>query len=268
MAESSLNTQLSELQSDLGDYLGTGRGEDFGDRAWLANEVAEITGSIKSGLRRFYFQAQIQGMTSPHSWSFLKPVGTVILADGATEANMPDDFGGLEERLYITSSNGSTIPFEACNPAAITQRYAGDPDGTGFPEMVGVEAIKGTTVVKSNRYKLVVYPAADEAYTFSFPYFILPDYLTNAHPFAYGGALHAETIRAACFAAAERERNDTPGPREAYYQQCLAASIGADRRMKPSFVGYNRDLSDARMMGDGLYRMRNYDRITVTYAGS
>jgi len=268
LAESTLNTQLAELQSDLGDYIGTGRGEDFGDRAWATHEEAEIKSSIKSALRRFYFQAKIQGMTTPHAWSFLKPVGTVILASGEWEADMPEDFGGLEERLYVTGSNGSTIPFEACNPAMITQQFAGDTDGTGFPEVVGVRANKGTTATKSSRYSLVVYPIADQAYTFKFPYFITPDYLTNAHPFAYGGALHAETIRAGCFAAAERERNDAPGPREMYYQECLAASIGADRRMKPSFVGYNGDQSDLRNRGHGLYRTRNYDRLAVTYAGS
>lgn len=71
MAESSLSIGLPDLKSQVGFYLGYGRGVDT---PWNANQLAEILGVVQSGVRRVYYppsipQLQVQG----YEWSWLRP---------------------------------------------------------------------------------------------------------------------------------------------------------------------------------------------------
>lgn len=265
MAESTLNLPMAELRSDIGDYLGYGFGEENGDTAYDAFQLLTVNKALAVCLRRFYFQAQTQNMASPHAWSFLKPFATITLAEGEREVPLPDDFGGWEGQLYLTGDNGSEVPVDLVNPGIVEQKFAGDDDATGWPEFVALKALPGTTVAKSSRSVLSVYPIADDDYEFTFRYYIVPDCLTASHPYAYGGAQHVETIKAGAIAAAELHKMDVRGPREDYYQQCLAASIGYDRRMHPQYMGPNTDSSDLREMSNGFGRRIDPRRVSVVY---
>lgn len=257
---------MKELKSDIGEYLGYGFGTDYGDTAWDTFQTLTINKALSTCLRKFYFQAQTQNMTSPHGWSFLKPFVSVTLTSGENQIALPDDFGGFEGKLYLTGDNGSETPIELVNPGVVEQKFAGDENATGWPEYVALKPIKGTQALRSSRSVLSVFPAADDDYTFAFRYFILPDCLTATHPYAYGGVQHVETIKAGAIAAAELHKMDMVGPRDAYYQKCLAASIGYDRRMHPQYMGPNTDQSDLREMNLGLGRRIDGNRVSVVHA--
>jgi hypothetical protein len=111
-----------------------------------------------------------------------------------------------------------------------------------------------------------VWPFADEDYTVEFTYYLIPDALSGAAPYAYGGAAHAETILASCKAAAERDLDDiTDGPQMRNFRERLAASVAHDRRFKPQHLGYNADRSDRRGWRDG--RRHGWDGAVATWNG-
>jgi len=129
----------------------------------------------------------------------------------------------------------------------VRMKYAELPSRTGRPEIAAVSPVKDTTLAEGQRFNLTYWPSPDQAYTAQVAYYVLPDALTALLPFAYGGMLHAETIRESCLAIAEERDDDTgQGVHKAKFLERLAASISADRRYKGDTVGYNGDRSDLR----------------------
>lgn len=251
MAESTLALTFLDFQGHVGDYLGYGWGDDNGDVAWSAEQERNINKCVESGQRRVYFPPLLPGEPMAHSWSFLHPQSTLTLTSGATELALPDDFGGVVEGEIVASSSGLTAwrPLFTTNWAQVRRRLADHPDTTGMPEWVAVEPIKGTGASAGQRFQLVFYPEADRAVTVRLTYSILPDKITGALPYHYGGAQHSETFLASCIASAELFRDDLRGPREAYFQDCLRASVMIDRRARPQYLGYNSDRSDSYDQG-------------------
>ena len=130
--------------------------------------------------------------------------------------------------------------------------YSQSPDQTGFPMAAAMSWRKGTATDRGQRCDLLVFPAADGAYTLRFKYTLLPNALTDDRPYVYGGAQHANTFKAACIAAAEVGQDEVMGVRYEIFRQRLAMSISIDRKFKPVVHGYNGDDSDGfvRRQGD------------------
>jgi len=105
-----------------------------------------------------------------------------------------------------------------------------------------------------------VFPAADASYTLSVPYYFLPGALDNFHEYPLGGMMHAETIKESCLAAAER-MDSRMGPHTEIFKARLAASVSADRRLKPAHGRYNGDNSESRE------RLSRCHDVVVTYNG-
>lgn len=242
MAESSLTAAFRDLQADVGDFLGYGRGADFSDPAWTTRQQADITRSVKGGLRLFYYCG--------YDWSFLRPVATFTLDSGASVLPLPDDLGGVEGQIVLSSpSNTSWYPISFVPVGAVTQKQAELPNTTGRPVMACQESLKGTTGDASNRFQLRFWPAADQDYTLKFQYYVHPDYLSGAFPYAYGGPQHAECLLEACLAVAERVKDDVDprggaSPHQVAFERLLSISKDIDRRNKPQTFGYNADRSD------------------------
>ncbi len=269
MSESTLTAAFNDLQGDLGFFLGFGRGPAFGEPAWDARAQASITRCVKGGLRDFYFCG--------HAWSFLQPVKTFTLPSGQQFLPLPDDCGGVEGRITFTTTAGRQWrPIDFGGIGAVYEAYARLPTQTGWPELCCIEAIKGTTINRGNRMHLHFWPIPDQDYTIQFRYYISPDYLSGAFPYAYGGPQHAETLLSACKAVAERDLDDmAQGPQQMNFQARLAISMELDARQKPECLGYNADNSDwlyegRRSWGTGrdpwLDQIATYDG--VTYGGS
>ncbi len=239
MAESSLAAAYKDLTGDVGHFLGYGRGADNGDTAWTTPQQRNIDRCVKGGLRNFYF--------SGIEWSFLKPVAALTLAAESQTVELPDDYGGSEGRITVsTSSADSWQPLDFGPIGAVYQKHALYPSTTGWPECCCEEPIKGTGPTQGQRFRLRVWPIADQAYTLKFQYYVLPDYLSGAFPYVYGGAMHAETVLESCLAVAEKILDDQATVHAAEFQMRLAVSKDLDARQKPQHLGYNGDRSDMR----------------------
>ncbi len=261
MPESTLALTKDDLEGAIGLFLGYGAGTPNGGPAWTAETQRVVTMLRKSGERQFYYPA-IDGVL--YSWSFLRPVATLTLAQGVSIMTMPDDFGGIEGEITASSPTSrlwETVPLTG----DVRPLYARNPTLTGRPRMANVEAIKGTTPLAGQRQQLYVWPIADADYTLQFAYYLLADAMTGILPYALGGSQHAETLLAAVYAAAELTLDDTQDVRQAYFQQRLMASVNADKKLKPQFLGYNRDRSDQRDSYDHRNRGVWSGFPTITY---
>jgi hypothetical protein len=265
--ESTLSMKKSDFEGEVGFFLGYGRGSSNGETAWTTAQQSAITSCVKSGLRNFYFPAPLPGDSASHSWSFLKPVATLTLAEDANELYLPEDFGGLMGEITLFSSDQVT-PWIIPNTGEgrIRQAFNSTPTATGRPQMVAIVPMKGTSQANSSRSKLSVYPTADQDYSLQMTYFVLPDYLTSDFPYCYGDAKHHETILESCLAVAEKRLDDMATVHHAQFIIRLASSVSMDRMNQPRNFGPNQDRSDAQWTQG--YGAGQYYNSYVTYNGT
>jgi hypothetical protein len=254
--ESTLALSRSDLEARVGHYLGYGRGAARADAAWTAKQQATITDCLTSGLARFY-------QANP-DWSFLRPSAALALASAASALTLPDDFGHLEGPVEVTSPSGSARCFPQTGRAR--SRLSEHPDRTGPPEECDVEPLRSPTASRGQRFQLVVFPAADQAYTLRASYSLHPNALSGLQAYPYGGAAHSETILAACLSAAEQDVDGAAGVHTVRYEQLLAVSRQQDARKKPQHFGYNGDASGG--YGRDWRRDRLADGLTITFDGA
>lgn len=229
---------------------GWGQGAKFGDVAWTPYQQSLLDDCVASGLRRFYWPEPMEGSDSSYDWSFMHPTASLPLASGASTINLPDDFGGFEGQVTVLSTSSTSMPWkiEWRNEALIREKYSVTPTMTGPPMFCAEVPLKGTTGTQGQRFQLLLFPLADQAYTLQVQYYVSPDFITSGtFPYAYGGATHTETILESCMAVFEERQDDMvpgTGPHGVAFRQRLAASVSMDRRNKPQKLGPNRDRSD------------------------
>lgn len=263
MAESTLSLSYGDLKAAAGLFLGFGRGASKGDATWTARQSSILDEQVRSGLRQFYFPEPLDKSGVSYEWSFLRPSTTLALAASATSVELPDDFGGIDGAVYLGTENGDNgLGVEVGSMQMIRQLRAQQPTTSGRPQWVAVEPVKGTTVNEGQRWVLEVFPTSDAAYTLSLAYFIHPDALSGARPYAYGGTAHAETIQMSIIAAAALYMDDQADVRKAAFLSRLAVSISQDRKLKPQQLGYNGDRSNAKY-GERWSRRCWTGRVTV-----
>lgn len=274
MAESKLSLGYNDFLAETGLFAGFGRGAVFGEPAFTTAQQNALDSAVKSGLRMTYYPPELAPGMAQHDWSFLKPVYPLDLPRGKSgqiqSVQLPDDFGGIDGRFTILSTSQVTwwaIP--VINPGQIRERYSITPLASGRPLAVAVEWQKSTGPQQGQRANLLVYPPADIEYTLQVTYYIMPDYLTGATPYAYGPSWLAETILAACKYAWERDfDNMGNGPMKMYFFERLAAAIGMDRKSKPQELGYNGDQSDWKHRETESWRPDQHGWSLVTYKGT
>jgi hypothetical protein len=254
MAESTLNLTRAQIQAKLGTFAGWGTSPG----GWSAYQQAVIDDATESGQRRFYFPEAVDGM-EPWEWSFLRPTSNLALAQGATTIPLPDDFGGVVGQVTVLSSQTTSQPWKInwVTPDWLRLQYSLFPNSIGPPAYVAEDPLKGTTGTQGQRSQLLVWPAADMAYTLQLNYFVTPDATNGTFPYALGGPEHAETILESCLAVMEERLDDLmDGPHAQAFRRRLVASMAQDRKKKPPRYGKNADNSD----NEGLW-----DRSLVHY---
>lgn len=258
--ESSLTQKKSDYYQKVGIYLGWGDGVT---KPWPDDKLARLKDAVDAGYTRFITN------DGNHDWSFLRPVVSVTLANGTQSCDLPEDYGALDGTITATQSTTSSIwPVLVTGEGRIREMYARLPQATGRPVWAAEVPQKGVGLLSSSRYKLAIYPQADDNFTLQFAYYLLPDCLTDSHPYAYGGMQHSQTILESCLAVAEERIDDISGGLHAQrYAERLAASMAIDRRNKAQVVGYNADRSDARNVGYWPWREK-YLTEQITYYGS
>lgn len=215
--------------------MGFGRGSNYSEPAWNTRNQLTITNCVKGGLRMFYFPID-------HEWSFMQPTRDLTFLSGADSVQLPDDFMGMQGEVTLVDSGRISRPIKQSNEQYINDQFANFPDRTGQPEVCAIRWGMAMGVYKSQRANLYIYPKADQDYTIRLQYFLQPDTLSTSFPYAYGGTTHAETIKAACKAIAERDENNVQdGPQYAYFVERMRASVSLDRHNKAQSMGYNGD---------------------------
>lgn len=267
--ESTFALKIADLDSEVGTFAGFGPGDSFGGTAWNSGQLEFIRRSVLSGQRSVYFTQEVRSIDGKimipggYDWSFLKPVATVTLVAGANTADLPDDFGGILGRaITATPTNGAGFPIPYVGEGQMYQAELSG-DSSGRPCWALVEQYKGTSASESTRARLRFWPTADQEYTLKFWYSLLPDAITNAKPYVYGGAQHAETFKAAVRAAYEKDYDGVAGIETQNFIERLKASISMDRKMKPLEMGRNRDSSDDY----GNVSMNHYGRFGFNVNG-
>jgi hypothetical protein len=266
VAEPTLNMKMTYLAGCIGSQLGYGRGEDSGERTWTTHQAGKVRQFLDSGLRWFYWPEPLPGEKEAHSWSFMHPSVTITLGEGLSSYRLPGDFGGLEGRITLARDDNSYFPLEVRSEAFVREMLARLPEQTGTPLVAAIAPLRQQVPTGSPRCELLWHPLADADYTATLPYYFIPDALTSKNEWAYGGAEHAETLLAACFAAGEQIGDGVQnGPLYNLFVRRLAASISLDRRKMPQNYGYNADRSD-HLYGDG--RGRPLRTAMVSFDGS
>lgn len=250
MAESTLALTRDTLREITGDWMGYGRGETAGEETWTSQQERVIDEIVTSGQSFVLKTPAIPGIDKGgYDWTWLHPVGSVILASGASEIDAPDDFGGFEVGSTVTAAptDGGSVSGDGIriiSESKIRDALARSPDATGSPEVIGTYWLKNATIAGGQRQVIKVYPTADQEYRLTFQYYIQADAISGTRPYPLGGAQHRETYKAACLAAAEIYRDNRKGPMWANFIDQLTGSIQIDRRNKSPNLGYNRDNSD------------------------
>lgn len=261
--ESRLSLKMSDLRSIIGYYLGYGEGSEAGDAAWTDYHLRRIDRTLESGLRRFYIPIQATG--EHYSWSFLSPYAKMTLGSGEHVLVLPDDFGGFSSDIIISAASSSVFHSVKIT-GDVRSLYAADATSTGTLRVAALEPIKGTGPETGQRFQLRFYPIADKQYTVQFRYNVMADALTPDRPYPYGGMAHAETIKAACLAAAEQDVNDSSLVHSEQFDRRLAASIAYDRNLRPQSLGYNGDNSSMMDAISNHWRLRDSGSV-VTFNG-
>lgn len=250
MSESTLSLRKSDIEAKLGTFAGWGRGEAFGETAWTDAEKALIRDALDSGCRRVYWPDPLDGEAHSYSWSFFRPVSQLALHQGAQTIDLPDDYGTFEGSLNIlTSTNGVTAQpwkIQWLNEGRIREMYTVTAEIIGPPMYACPVANKSMlgSGEAGQRFQLLVFPTADQDYVLQATYNINPNCLTEAFPYALGGAQHAETFLESCLAVMEERLDDASSVHAAAFRRRLGTSIDIDRRARPQRIGYNADRSD------------------------
>jgi hypothetical protein len=270
MPESQLSLTIDDLKAEIGHYLGYGRGTPFSEGAWDTYQTNNINALLKSGLSQVYTPPAVSQNEPPHSWSFLRPIDTIILKSGDSQVILPDGFGGFEEPLHIVSPTASrnNWTLRVTQIGKVEQMHAMNPSTTGAPRMACEKVAPGTSAIGSTRSYLYVWPTADADYTLTGVWKHLQSVLTGSFPYPPGGSEHSELFKASCIYAAALQVDDDPEPRRSAFMERLSASIHVDRKRKGQYLGYNGDSSDGRNRQPRMpVWSRYYGGSDVTYNG-
>lgn len=215
-----------------------------------ATELNDINDSIQSGERNFYRPPILAhlGEKTSHKWSWAQPILTLPLKANQADYELPDLFGGLVGSLVFASDSnalGLRLRFTGIGEILADRQQTGG-TATGQPDRFAIYPAPADGT-KAQRQFASFWPTPDAGYIVQGPYFITFNAVTSTAPYPMGGQPHAETLRAACLAAAEMESTKQQGPRYAAFLQELAASVSFDRSVSgPHNFGYNGDHSGPR----------------------
>ena len=262
MPDSGLSLNLGELRSEICRYLQFGRSyETLPDR-----EKADVDACVRRGMRQFLSPPPVGGDLHSHTWSWIRPEGTLTTTASTSTYDLPENFGGIVGDLsYQSSSDGAFRPIAVTSLSAFNARKQQETLSSGRPDTCAISPKSASSGEpdRPSRFQMHLFPTPDKAYTLKYQYVATVGEFTDRPPATQmpGGQMHGETIIASCLAVAENLTTDNPGRYMELFGQRLAASVSADRRLyMPSNLGPNTDNSD------GTYRGRRTST-NVTYTG-
>lgn len=245
MAESTLSLKRDDIRKRIALYLGFGLDED----RWDTTKIEQLGLFLSDGLRCFESPVIEK---QPYEWSFRKIQGTITTVNTQQAYALPDDFGGVIDRLVMTSQTGSVtitmIPLDA-----LLQKQAKEAPANGPPQYAAIRKLSGApSTSQSIRWELLVFPTSGATVrTLQYTYPYIPDGVSStSNTYTSVPAMHVETVVAACLASAERYTNRESQTQQAYFQERLQASVQHDQQVrrsmeetfsfvKPAYGAYN-----------------------------
>ena len=183
-----------------------------------SEEQQQIEDIVNDGLRWVFYSHEI-----PHDWTFLRKPETATVAAGTYWYDLPVDFVRMLEEISVSGVQNLSYTTEADLRARIAN--AGD---SGPPRYAAIRLKSGQT---ATQYQIGFYPVPASG-TVDAEFWYLSESPTLV---PVGGAIHSETIIAACLAAAARSLNAEDGQTMemlyADFKMKLKASVDADRKL-------------------------------------
>ncbi|MEM9354587.1 MAG: hypothetical protein AAGB04_00095 [Pseudomonadota bacterium] len=256
-----LEVNRSQLMRLVGRVMGIGTNPD----SWTHGNKVEVHEVVRAGLRRFYHPIAIPGDKVPHQWSFLEPVASLQLSAGDGIYDLPGDFAVLRGHItYVPEHSSLYPPITRISEQSLRLKQQRT-QTTGRPQCFAIRT-KDTDATAGTRHELLVWPQPDQDYDVHYRYAINPDQLVDDAALPLGGQPHAQTLIAACMAAADEFQQENRG-HESRFQSHLISSVGFDRQQDaPDQMQYNHDRSDWNDQGDSL-DWHGFDENIVTYNG-
>lgn len=175
------------------------------------------------------------------------------------QVDLPSDFAAfLEPMLHYLGEDSVWHDAKGVGAAQIFRRRQQPALSAtvSYPDIFAVVPLSGDRTT-NQRFRLMVDPAPSAAVTLTGQYKSNPYAMTSTAPYPMGGQPHAETLVAACMAAAELAMHRRRGDHYARFLELLRDSIALDRRLTGTkSFGYNGDQS----MNHEHWRERPWDR--------
>jgi hypothetical protein len=230
---------FDDFRIRVAEYLGVA--DTSGGAAALpvdAGDLDLVSRLVNDGYRRFLRDYRWNFMSVPFSLTF----GTGRVGSDNARYYLPDDFGALLDP-FTYDTNGPSIDIRQVPEESIRSYQAGG-STSGQPVMFAVRPINVTNTATGQRWEAVFWPTPTGTETVTARYRRWPGKFTTGTNRSVAGFMHDQTVLDAALAAAELDRNDTIGVREAAYQRSYAMSRAEDARLAPSRIASYGDTSD------------------------
>lgn len=171
-------------------------------------------------------------------------VSSTAVAEGSAKAftitangdyRLPDNIGGVDGQLFMATGTGWR-PLESRDLSEVLSMRQ-ELSITGVPRMFANQP-RTSDGSADQFWSISLYPTPSETFVMSYRGIRLPNALTTASPYPFGGAEHSGTILASCLAMAEMVRFGQHGPRWDEFMTELESSIGMDNaNFAPQTIG-------------------------------
>jgi hypothetical protein len=261
MADPSLRLDFQALQIRVAEYLGIQA--DSGSGAAVPSDASDlelVKRLVNDGYRRFLTERAWNFLVVPLSVTFLS--GTVS-SDNA-RYYLPDDFYGDLEAPFTYASTGPRRLIEQVSEIDMRAMQAGAGTSTGDPYAFAVRAINTTEDTTAQRWEAVFFPTPSTAYVVTAVYRRFPAALVDNADRHVCGFQHDDSVLAACIAAAELQKHDKQGEREAAYKAALQRSQGIDARVRrPKFVMSENSDVGGQGRPSSFFRLERYNGVQM-----
>lgn len=213
------------------------------------NTVSTSTTGVPYTIVNFINNSTVQLWGSTASTRIVSTGSTTWSMATTGDYTLPADFGGsfAGEITFIQNTNRGTI-LQWIDEGALRMRRQNYNQESGTPYQCAVRLmptpsvslLQGTYYPQRRRWELMTWRISNEFLHILFPYVLAFSNLTQTTDVPPSPFLFDEALKAACFAVAEKEVEDTlEGPDWTYYtQRALPNAWRIDAMSSPKRIGY------------------------------
>jgi len=260
MAESDLSIEYADLQKEVGNFLHLASDET----TWDTDDTARVDRFIQSGIRQFYYPPAIEGVPAGYRWSFLRPVATIVTADGDRDYDLPDDFSFLSSDLFYDESQNferSIVQVSESQMQELIQRT----EDKGKPKFCATR-FKSSDLTDGQRHEVLLWPVPNGEYTLTYQYEAYSGKIDkDSKKYPLGGMKYGECIIESCLSIAESRGNDEKGIHYQDFIRLLVAAVALDRDNSARRYGQMGDHEEFCNDFDRHLRQSTYP---ITYKGN